>query len=154
MKSIDEILDFAIYVESNGYEFYTEIAKKFKEIKTVKIFHTLAESNFHNEQLLKKIRRGEHSFHPSDGLLSHYRIFTRDFLKTYTFSDNAETKAKIKSLSSIPDAIRMAVNFEKDKVVLFASIRKHIDKKNKARMIKIIDMALFNIGELLSLLNK
>ncbi len=147
----EDILDFAIEIEMNGYAFYTETAKKFDNLKTIKLFHLLAEQELKHEMFFKQLKEKRPNFDSSETLEASYEIFKKDFLQTYMFGDSGETSNRIKSVATVEEAIDLAINFEKDTVVLYSSIKKHITDKNQDLIEKIINQELSHIGRLLEL---
>ena len=147
----EDILDFAIEIEMNGYAFYTETAKKFENLKTIKLFHILAEQELKHEMFFKQLKEKQPKFEPSETLEASYEIFKKEFLHTYTFGDSDDTRNRIKSVATIEEAIDMAINFEKDTVVLYSSIKKHIKNDEQDLIDKIINQELAHIGRLLEL---
>lgn len=147
----EDILDFAIEIEKNGYAFYTETAKKFENLKTIKLFHILAEQELKHEMFFKQLKDKQPQFEPSETLEASWEIFKREFLHTYMFGDSTETHNRIKSVGSIEEAIDLAINFEKDTVVLYSSIKKHIKNDGQDLIDKIINQELGHIGRLLEL---
>jgi rubrerythrin len=147
----EDILDFAIEIEMNGYAFYTKTAKKFENLKTIKLFHILAEQELKHEMFFKQLKEKQPKFETSETLEASYEIFKKEFLQTYTFGDSADTRNRIKSVATIEEAIDMAINFEKDTVVLYSSIKKHIKNDDQDLIDKIINQELAHIGRLLEL---
>ena len=152
-KEIDirELLEFAISIEKNGYKFYTETAKKFSTLQTIKLFHYLAEEELKHEHFFRDLLSLEPEFRSSPTLQSAYEIFRRDFLNSFTFADGAAMPRSIETVQTPEEAIEQAILFEKDTVVLYSSIRKHINPSHHARLNVIIDEELGHIGRLLSL---
>ncbi len=147
----EDILDFAIEIEMNGYAFYTETAKKFENLKTIKLFHLLAEQELKHEMFFKQLKDKQLEFTSSETLEASYEIFKKEFLHTYTFGDSDDTRNRIKSVATIEEAVDMAINFEKDTVVLYSSIKKHIKNDEQDLIDKIINQELSHIGLLLEL---
>lgn len=148
---IRDILEFAIAIETNGYKFYTETAKKFSGLKTVQLFHHLAEEELKHEHYFRSLMLQPPGFNPTPTLKEAYHIFRRDFLHSFAFANRASFDQTIEAVDSLQDAIQHAIQFEKDTVVLYSSIRKHIDPVHHDTMNRIIDEELGHIGRLLAL---
>lgn len=148
---IKDLLEFAISVEKNGYRFYTETAKKFSTLETIKLFHYLAEEELKHEHFFQELLSQEPEFIPSKTLQNAYRIFRRDFLNSFTFAIGESVPRSIETVRTPDEAIEQAIRFEKDTVVLYSSIRKHIDPSLHAKLSTIIDEELGHIGRLLEL---
>ena len=138
LLNVKEIVDFAVYIEANGYEFYTDTAKKFDNLKMVELFHFLAEEELKHEHTFKQLKENLGSFTPHESYEGEYNIYMRDFLKSHTLGDNKVVKEKIAAVETIEDAIKLALEFEKDSVVFFASLKKFIGTKNVETVEKIV----------------
>lgn len=138
LLNVKEVVDFAVYIEKNGYEFYTDTAKKFDNLKMVELFHYLAEEELKHEKTFKQLKEDLGSFTPHESYEGEYNIYMRDFLKSHTLGDNKVMKEKIAAVETIDDAIKLALEFEKDSVVFFASLKKFIGTKNVDTVEKIV----------------
>jgi rubrerythrin len=148
---IKDVLEFAIAIETNGYKFYTETAKKFSGLKTVQMFHFLAEEELKHEHYFRSLMLQQPDFIPSPTLTDAYPIFREDFLNSFAFADRHTFDHTIETVDSFKDAIAHAIQFEKDTVVLYSSIRKHIDPQYHEQLSTIINEELGHIGLLLTL---
>ena len=136
-----DILDLAVSIERNGYEFYTETAKRFDNLKTVKLFHYLAEQELMHERFFKNLKESETAAGMQGG----------EFWAASPFGDTAGTRERIKSVSTVEEAIAAAIAFEKDTVVLYTILKGQIDPKGKGLIEGIIDAELDHIKRLLRL---
>jgi len=148
---IHDVLEFAIIIETNGYKFYTETAKKFPGLKTVQLFHFLAEEELKHEHYFRSLMLQKPDFEPSPTLSEAYEIFRRDFFNSFAFANRETFDQTIDTVDSLQDAIQKAIQFEKDTVVLYSSIRKHIDPSHHEQLSRIINEELSHIGRLLAL---
>jgi len=145
LLNVSEIVNFAVYIEQNGYEFYTDTAKKFDNLKLVKLFHYLAEEELKHESTFKKLGKAVGSFSPPETYEGEYDVYMKDFLKSHTLGDSRAVKEKVQAVSSIDDAIQVALGFEKDSVVFFASLKKFIGKEHLDTVDQIIQEEVSHI---------
>ncbi|HDP94756.1 MAG TPA: hypothetical protein ENN40_05275 [Candidatus Aminicenantes bacterium] len=148
---IRDILEFAIAIETNGYKFYTETAKKFSGLKTVQLFHFLAEEELKHEHYFRSLMLQQPDFTPSSTLTDAYEIFRADFLNSFALANRDAFDQTIEAVHSLQEAVAQAIQFEKDTVVLYSSIRKHIDSRHHEQLSLIINEELGHIGRLLTL---
>lgn len=145
------IVDFAIEIETRGYEFYTETAKKFHRIKTIKLFHLLAEQELRHEHRFKQLKEKGAIVAPGDSLAKIVEMYRQESAAAFIFGDTAAVRRHLESVTSVETAIDLAIAFEKDTVVLYTGIRKHIDDENKGFIDEIINEELGHIVKLLEL---
>ena len=69
LLSAGEILEFAIYIEQNGYKFYVETIKKFKEKKLVELFQYLADEERKHEETFKALLKKTGTFTPPESTI-------------------------------------------------------------------------------------
>ena len=55
LLDVKEILEFAVFIEERGYEFYVDAMKKFSEARITELFQYLADEEFKHEKVFKKL---------------------------------------------------------------------------------------------------
>jgi rubrerythrin len=145
LLTASEIVEFAVYIEQNGYKFYVETIKKFKEKKLVELFQFLADEEHKHEQTFKALLKKTGTFTPPESYPGEYELYMRDFLKTHALANDESLKQKLASISTPGDAIRVALDFEKDSIVLFTAVKKYIDIPNHNAVESIIQEEMTHI---------
>ncbi|UCH92422.1 MAG: ferritin family protein [Candidatus Aminicenantes bacterium] len=145
LLNVGEVIEFAIYIEQNGYKFYVETIKKFKEKKLVDLFQYLADEEFKHEQTFKNLLKKTGSVTPHESYPGEYAMYMKDFLKTHALANEEVLKQKLEAINTIEDAINMALDFEKDSVVLFTMLEKYVEGENKKNVETIIQEELNHI---------
>jgi rubrerythrin len=145
-----EVVEFAIYIEQNGYKFYVETIKKFEEKKLTDLFQFLADEEFKHEQIFKSLLKKTGTFTPPESYPGEYEVYMRDFLKTHALANDEALKQKLDSISTQEDAIQMALDFEKDSIVLFTALKKYIEEANQKAVESIIQEELTHIIKITS----
>jgi len=130
--NINEILDFAIKIEQNGYAFYTRVAKKFNNLKIMKLIHYLAEEELRHEHLFKALKKKKGIFKPHESYEGEYSIYSEEFLRSHFLSTRESVNKSIKMIQDDIDVVDFAIDFEKDSVVFFTTLKTFItdDKDN------------------------
>lgn len=135
---ITQILDFAIHMEQKGYEFYTESAKKFNDLKLTQLFHLLAEQEFNHERVFKKMKE-EASSQGSTALDDKVEgMHMKDYLGDFIFGKKKSLKEKVKTLETIDEVIHLAFGIEKDSVVFYSAMKNYVDKEHEAMIENVI----------------
>jgi rubrerythrin len=131
LLDVKEILEFAVYIETRGYEFYVGAMKKFGEARITELFQYLADEEF--KQLLEQSGgiKGE-SRDPE------YQAYMREFCKAHSLADREATAARLAKASGIGDVLDMAMGFEKDSIVFFSELKEIYSKVDSAAVDKVI----------------
>lgn len=137
LLDVKEILEFAVYIEERGYEFYVEAMKKFPEPRATELFQYLADEEFKHEKVFKMlmdqdgdIRKGERD--------AEYQAYMREFVKAHQLGDKEAIHAKLSRLSTLEDILDLAMGFEKDSIVFFSELKDLYAKGHSAAIEKVI----------------
>lgn len=135
---VNEILDFAIHMEQKGYEFYTESAKKFNDLKLTQLFHLLAEQELNHERIFKKMKEktGPLKSTAFDDKVEETQM--KDHLGEFLFGKKKSLKEKAKTLQTIEEAVQLALSIEKDSVVFYTALKNYVDKEYETVIEKVI----------------
>jgi rubrerythrin len=127
-----------------------ETIKKFEEKKLTDLFQFLADEEFKHEQIFKSLLKKTGTFTPPESYPGEYEVYMRDFLKTHALANDEALKQKLDSISTQEDAIQMALDFEKDSIVLFTALKKYIEEANQKAVESIIQEELTHIIKITS----
>jgi len=150
LLNVSEIIEFAVYIEQNGYKFYVETMKKFKDERLLKLFQFLADEEFKHESTFKNLLKEVGSVTPHESYPGEYEAYMKDFLKTHALSNDETLKQRLDSIQTIDDAIQVALDFEKDSIILFTMLKKYIEKEKQHFVEAIIQeevLHIFKINE-------
>jgi rubrerythrin len=145
LLNVSEVVQFAIYIEQNGYKFYVGTIKKFKEKELVDLFQFLADEEFKHEQIFKNLLKRTGNYTPHESYPGEYDEYMKDFLKNHALANDETLKNKMAAISTPEDAVKMALDFEKDSIVLFTMLKKYIEPENKPMVETIIQEELSHI---------
>jgi rubrerythrin len=148
LLNVGEIVEFAIYIEQNGYKFYIESIKKFKNERLIKLFQFLGDEEFKHEETFKKLLKITGTSTPNESYPGEYEAYMKDFLKTHALANDASLKARLDSIKTDYDAIEVALSFEKDSIILFTMLKKYIEDKNKGIVEGIIQEEVTHIFQI------
>lgn len=139
LLNASEILGFAVYIEQNGYQFYTETAKKFNNAKLMELFHFLADEELKHEITFKNLQQKLGSFTPHESYPDEYQNYMKDYLKSFAPKTNVTMKEMTAKINTIEDAVEMALTLEKDSVIFYSTLKRYIGDENKAAIDRIIE---------------
>jgi rubrerythrin len=126
--SVREAVEQAIQTEKLGYEFYTEMAKRFRETEGIrKLFETLA----------IKEQRHERKFSELKGKVKDEEIENRDEVSQYLraivesefFLGKGKSLPSLDHVKTVSEAIRFALSFEKETLLYFYAIKEAIKER-------------------------
>jgi rubrerythrin len=137
LLQVNEILEFAVYIEERGYEFYVGAMKKFAEPRATELFQYLADEEFKHEQVFKKlmeqsgdVKKGEPD--------AEYQAYMREFVKSHQLGDKEAVNAKLARLSTLDEILELAMGFEKDSIVFFSELKDLYARGKTAAIEKVI----------------
>ncbi|NWG03705.1 MAG: ferritin family protein [Syntrophaceae bacterium] len=151
----NEIFEIGIQIESNGQKFYEDIAKNTLDPSAQKLFLDLSKWESQHIELFKKLKQGlpksakrEDLFDPNQEL-SLYLKATAD---SHVFIKNKDISQLASRCKTPIEALELAVNFEKDSVVFYTTMRKLVPEHLGKREIEtLIDE---EIGHIFILIQK
>jgi rubrerythrin len=120
---VKEVLDFAVYIEQNGYEFYTEASKKFSDPKIVELFKYLAGEETKHEQLFKEMAKKAEAIEAEESYKGEFSAYMKEFCASHSLANRNTIKQRLGKLKTLDDVIDMALSFEKDSVVFFSELK-------------------------------
>lgn len=137
LLNVKEILEFAVYIEQRGYEFYIEAIKKCPDPRATKLFQYLADEEFKHEKVFKKLL-------PMEGQLKdkepdpEYLAYMKEFLKAHHLCDKEAIHAKLVRLQRLDEILDLAIGFEKDSIIFFSELKEMFAKGHAVAVQKII----------------
>ena len=137
LLNVKEILEFAVYIEQRGYEFYVGAMKKFNEPRAIELFQYLADEEFKHEEFFKKLLEQSGGI-KGESRDPEYQAYMREFCKAHSLADREAVAAKLARVSGLEEVLDMAMNFEKDSIVFFSELKEIYTKWNSAAVDKII----------------
>jgi rubrerythrin len=120
---VKEVLDFAVYIEQNGYEFYTEASKKFSDPKIVELFTYLSQEETKHEKLFKDMTKSADTFEAEESYEGEFSAYMKEFCATHSLANRNTIRNRLQSLKTFEDVLDMALAFEKDSVVFFSELK-------------------------------
>ncbi|MFC2155672.1 ferritin family protein, partial [Acidobacteriota bacterium] len=118
--------EFAVYIEQNGYTFYNETKNKFDDQGLQDLFQFLGDEELKHEKTFKALVKQAGTFTFYESYAGEYSAYMRDFLKMHALGNDEALKNKIAGIKDAAGAVAMALEFEKDSIVLFTMLKKYI----------------------------
>lgn len=136
-----EVFDIAINIEENGKTFYTRAAQMVNDANVKTLFQQLAqEEEVHKARFmeLKKLLPPQAKEATVPDLSNESDLYIKMMADEHIFSSAAGVEEELKKVSSIQDALRLAIQFEKDSVLFFVSMKEATDDTKGREMIDLL----------------
>jgi rubrerythrin len=146
---VKEVLDFAVYIEQNGYEFYSEASKKFSDRKIVALFEYLALEETKHEKLFKDLAKSSNTFDAEESYEGEFNAYMKEFCASHSLANRDTIRTSLENLKTFEDVLDKALSFEKDSVVFFSEL-KYMGIFDRGQVIdKVIQEELDHLRKLL-----
>ncbi|TAN44803.1 MAG: hypothetical protein EPN22_05485 [Nitrospirae bacterium] len=127
--SIREVIEQAVQTEKLGYQFYTAIARKFKDDpELVKLFDTLAQKELIHEKTFTEIKGMLGDSDPEGW--EDASQYLRAIVESEFFLGKNKSLPSMDMIASVKDAVNFAMGFEKETLLYFYGIRNAIKEKD------------------------
>jgi rubrerythrin len=147
---VKEVLDFAVYIEQNGYEFYTEASKKFSDPKIVELFKYLAQEETKHEKLFNEMAKSADTFEAEESYEGEFSAYMKEFCASHSLANRNTIRTSLEALKTFDDVLDMALDFEKDSVVFFSELKAMAAFDRGKVVEKVIQEELAHIRKLLN----
>jgi rubrerythrin len=126
--SVREVVEQAIRTEKLGYEFYTEMAEKFKDEKNLAdLFATLAEKEVVHQRRFEELLEiiGDETPEGWEEVSEYMRAFVES--EFFLASDRAVPR--MKGVKTAEEAVEYALGFEKETLHYYIALKKVVMEK-------------------------
>ena len=145
----DEIFQVGVQIETNGQNFYETVAKNTSDPSAQKLFSDLARWESKHIELFKKLRQGLPDsakrgdlFDPNQEL----HLYVKATADSHVFMRNKNIPELASKCKTPIEALDLAVNFEKDSVVFYTTMKKLVPENlGKGEIDALIDEEIGHI---------
>lgn len=128
--SINEILEMAVRTETLGYQFYTNMAEKFKKDDgLVKLFSTLASKEKVHEKTFTDLQAKVAKQGAEPVEWEEVSNYMRAFVESEFFLGKGKALPSMEHLKTVRDAVTFALGFEKETLLYFYELRSLVKEK-------------------------
>jgi rubrerythrin len=136
-----EVFQVAIKIEENGKKFYDQAVKVIDDPAVKKLFEELGlqevehKKHFENlkAQLPAQLQASDVWF-PENEMEAYLKMMADQHI----FTSDESLQTSMAGLKNIRDALKMAIEFEKDSVIFFLSMQEATDSKKDQEMIGLL----------------
>ncbi len=136
-----EVFDIAIRIEENGKSFYTKAADRVDNPEVKALFQQLArEEETHKAKFLElKAMLPPQAKEPTvPDMGNELALYIEMMAKEHIFHDAGGVDRELEAISSVSEALRLAIQFEKDSVIFFISMKEATDDTKGQHMIDLL----------------
>jgi rubrerythrin len=120
--SVTEAVEMAVQTERLGYQFYKEMAGKFKDNKRLAdLFTTLANKERAHERIFEELKDTVVEAEP-EGWEEAQNYF-RAMMQSEFFMGKGKSLPSMKNIRSLEDAVDFALGFEKETLLYYLGLR-------------------------------
>ncbi len=129
--SIKEIIDIAIGIEENGYNYYKNCAEIFKENEELQhIFTFLSDEELKHKNSFTEMKLPDTE---NKGIFNNeYFQYLNSINSGKIFNDNPEKSVSIENITTPEEAIKKAFQDEKESILLYSEIIRLYKDEDKA----------------------
>lgn len=123
-----EIIDIGTQIEKNGFEFYRTLSRKTEHDGVRMIFEYLADEEQKHIAMFKLLSESCEKSPEEVNFPDEYAQYMNALALEHVFPSKEKAEELIVSIKSDIDAINIAIQFEKDSIVFFESMKKMVRK--------------------------
>lgn len=149
-----EVLEMAVRIEENGFRFYTDAGKASKSKELKELFLSLAEEEGQHIKVftgLKKLLADDTAQESFDAEVEEASMYLRAIADTEVFTAPDKGKELARKVKDEKDALRMAMDTEKDSLLFYYEIQRMIREKDRVVIINLIEQEKEHLRKLTEL---
>jgi rubrerythrin len=129
MFSLSEVIEEAVQTEKLGYQFYTEMSKKFTEnVRLRELFDTLALKERGHEKKFSNLKEKVRAEERVDW--EEVSKYLRAIVESEFFLGRGKSLPSMEHVKTVADAVTLALGFEKQTLLYFHAIRDAVKEKS------------------------
>ncbi len=136
-----EVFLIAIMIEENGRAFYEEARRRIADADVKKLFEELAKQEVEHkmrfESLMGQLPRGAEAptiWDPE----AEQDLYLKAIADEHVFGPSQDVEAQLERVGDAVDALRLAIQFEKDSVILFLTMKSVTDEQKGQEFIEYL----------------
>ncbi|HXI10952.1 MAG TPA: ferritin family protein [Thermodesulfobacteriota bacterium] len=146
-----EVLTMAVRIEENGMRFYTDASKAAKSDSLKELFKVLAEEEAHHIKVFTELRSlvAEDTVNEGfDPQLGEASLYLKSIADTEVFTKPDHGKEFAKRVHDEKEALKIAIDMEKDSLLFYYELQRLIRAKDKAVIESLIEQEKEHVRKL------
>lgn len=136
-----EVFDIAIKIEENGKRFYDHSTQVVEDPEVKRLFEELGREEVEHKKRFEALKSQlppdvtqSNVFDPNNEL----ELYIRMMADQHVFTSDENLEARLAQIKDARDALRMAIEFEKDSVIFFLSMQEATEGKKGQELISAL----------------
>jgi rubrerythrin len=134
-----EVVEIGIQIEKNGFDFYMALAKKTKEPKARKVFELLGHEEEKHIEVFESMLPETNEQAAMDQYPGEYYLYLKALADQHVFTSPKAGVAAAADAATTGAALDMALEFEKDSILLFMEFKKTVIEEDQPIIDRLID---------------
>ena len=125
-----EVFDIAINIEENGKQFYDRSREIVKDPEVIKLFEELAREEITHKEKFQTLKSQLPASAASGAVFDpnhELDLYLKMMADQHVFITSESLQAQLGGIKDARDALRLAVEFEKDSVIFFLTLQEATD---------------------------
>ena len=136
--NLNEIIEFGIQIEKNGFDFYVELAWRIESKTLTELFEYLAQEEKGHILAFKSIQGRIEEPINEELLNSDFFSYMHSLAAEYVFTTKDKVLEIIDNIEDDMEAINLALKFEKESIKFFETMEKGLEEKEIVVIEKLI----------------
>lgn len=148
-----EIVEFGIQIEKNGRDFYNVLARKASNQKIAETFVYLAKEEEGHIKVFSDLLDTVSKYTPTEAYPEEYFAYMRILADEHVFIQKNKGNELAQKINNNEDAIKMAIEFEKDSILFFEGMKKLVNQKDQKIVENLINQEQNHLRKLSAIKN-
>jgi rubrerythrin len=147
-----ELVDIAMTIEEKGEQLYRRLAAKIEDRQLTELFFALAEEEKQHRADFAKL--GENLANPAiwESYAGEYEDYLRTLVDTHLLVKAENADELLAKVTNAAQALELAINFEKDSLLIFIELANMVKESDKEVVSKLITAEQHHLARLKKIL--
>ncbi|MCX7836387.1 MAG: ferritin family protein [candidate division WOR-3 bacterium] len=147
--SINEVLEMAIQIEKNGYQFYSQSKEKTKDEKLQNLFDFLATEELKHMETFNGIKdRLKTTPYKLPYDWEEAKLYLKAITDSYFFTGKDKVISLMEKVQNAEELINLALAFEKETLLFYYEILNLVAEEEKPEVVRLINEEKSHIKKL------
>jgi rubrerythrin len=137
LLSVSEVVQFAIRIEENGYNFYQRFADTLKSAGEKEIFSYLADEEAKHIKTFENMLKSVDTFEPPTSYPDEYFAYLQAYADNLIFTKDRIEK-EVAKISNSKEACEFGIRRELDSILYYQEIKPFVPENERNRIDNII----------------
>ncbi len=137
----EEIFDMAVTIEENGHKFYEKAKACVGDENVKRLFQELAEEELKHRKRFQELKsqipqdvKGGGVYDPDNEVTMYLKMMANE----HVFRESEGVSDKVCSIKSTEEALKLAIQFEKDSIIFFLTMKDHTESPKGKELVDLL----------------